>query len=161
MSCHPAPGHAIVMTVILVIIRKRSWNWGLNQHSVGNRTKLKNSKQGRRLMWTMGSPESGQQTVKERTVGESQSQQLVLTVFNRVHAWGVRPLFYQAQSINSVRWSELTYDSSNLILIFTQNKPYYVFLTSVVPLLHLFKTGIMPNFRALSYIVLLTCILFK
>lgn len=42
------PGHAIViMTVILVIVRKRrSWNWGVNLHSVGTWKKRKNSKQG-------------------------------------------------------------------------------------------------------------------
>lgn len=58
VSCHPAPGHAIViMTVILVIIRKRrSWNWGVNQHSGGNPNKTEEEQTGRRLMWTMGKP---------------------------------------------------------------------------------------------------------
>lgn len=51
VSCHPAPGHAIViMTVILVIIRKRrSWNWGVNQHSGGNPNKTEEEQTGRRL----------------------------------------------------------------------------------------------------------------
>lgn len=49
---HPPLCHSIVkLTVILVIVRKRSWNWGVNQHSLGNRART-----AKRRLVNCGSP---------------------------------------------------------------------------------------------------------
>lgn len=111
VSCHPAPGHAfVIMTVILVIIRKRrSWNWGVNQHSGGNPNKTEEEQTGRRLMWTMGNPEGGQHWEKKTVWWEGgegegchRASSMCFVVIIRAHASGSRFPLHLAQPINSV-----------------------------------------------------------
>lgn len=131
VSCHRAPGHAIVvMTVILVIIRKRrSWNWGVNQSETNKQQK--NRKQGEDSCELWLNPEGGQHW---KDCGGSENQQLGHTDNTRAHAYGTQlcstlfspSLQFGVGHTYLSQVSQCPSDTSNFMSVSIQEKPIFI-----------------------------------
>lgn len=157
VSCHPAPGHVtVVMTVILVITRKRrSWNWGVNQSETN-----KSRRTGRRLMWTVAQAEGGRHW---KDCGGPDHQQLGLTDTTRAHAYVTRlccTTFSPWLQFGQTYLRQVSQCPSDAAFIFTsisiQEKPIFIsncifYISCTVENIYaVFELGHMPDFRALT-----------